>query len=78
MTEEQGTVPEWEVLDLLTRHHTTRQIANALYVEEVTVRTHIAAILRKLQVPNRQRAIELVSPRDIAPHLMRRKARLPQ
>ena len=37
----------------------TAEIAERLYVSPVTVRTHIAAILRKLQVPDRRAAVEI-------------------
>jgi DNA-binding NarL/FixJ family response regulator len=39
---------------------TTAEIAMRLFVEPVTVRTHIAAILRKLRVPDRRAAVELL------------------
>jgi DNA-binding CsgD family transcriptional regulator len=32
---------------------TTAQMAERLYVSQVTVRTHISSILRKLRLPNR-------------------------
>jgi len=50
---------EWEVLDLLREGLSTSEIARRLYVTRVTVRTHVAAILRKLQVPDRISAIKL-------------------
>jgi len=51
---------EWQVLELLASHLTTAEIAARLFVEPVTVRTHIARILRKLQVPSRQAALRLL------------------
>lgn len=54
------TSREWEVLDLLRQGLSTRQIAERLFVAEVTVRTHVAAILHKLRVPNRQAALQLL------------------
>ena len=54
------TVRELEVLELLSQGLTTREIAARLFVERVTVRTHVAAILRKLGVPNRHAAIRLL------------------
>ena len=50
---------EWQVLELLADHLTTAEIAARLFLEPVTVRTHIARILHKLQVPNRQAALRL-------------------
>jgi len=54
------TSREWEVLELLRQGLTTRQIAGRLFIEEVTVRTHVAAILRKLRVPDRRSALRLL------------------
>jgi DNA-binding NarL/FixJ family response regulator len=54
------TSREWEVLDLLRQGLTTAQIARRLFIAEVTVRTHVAAILRKLRVPDRRAALRLL------------------
>jgi RNA polymerase sigma factor (sigma-70 family) len=51
---------EWEVLELLADGLTTAEIAERLFVSKVTVRTHVSAILKKLRVPDRDAAIELV------------------
>jgi len=37
----------------------TEEIAGRLFLAQVTVRTHIAAILKKLRVPDRKAAIRL-------------------
>ncbi|MEX2420075.1 MAG: response regulator transcription factor [Acidimicrobiia bacterium] len=50
---------EWQVLELLGEGLDTRQIAARLFVASVTVRSHIAAVLRKLDLPNRDAAIDL-------------------
>ena len=50
---------EWQVLELLAAHLTTAEIAERLFLEPVTVRTHVARILRKLQVPSREAALRL-------------------
>jgi two-component system NarL family response regulator len=50
---------EWQVLELLATHLTTAEIAERLFLEPVTVRTHVARILRKLQVPSREAALRL-------------------
>jgi two-component system NarL family response regulator len=50
----QLTSREWQVLDLLRQELTTAQIAQRLVLSPVTVRTHVNAILRKLQVDDRQ------------------------
>jgi DNA-binding NarL/FixJ family response regulator len=50
---------EAQVLDLLRQGLTTAQIARKVYVAPVTVRTHIAALLRKLRVEDREAAVHL-------------------
>jgi DNA-binding NarL/FixJ family response regulator len=47
------TSREWQVLDLLREGRSTAQIAERLFVSHATVRSHVAALLRKLRVPNR-------------------------
>jgi DNA-binding NarL/FixJ family response regulator len=54
------TSREWEILDLLRQGASTKQIAERLFVAPVTVRTHIAAVLKKLQVPDRKAAIRFL------------------
>jgi DNA-binding NarL/FixJ family response regulator len=58
---------EWQVLELLAAHLTTAEIAARLFLEPVTIRTHIARILRKLQVPTRQAALRLLEPPEELP-----------
>jgi DNA-binding NarL/FixJ family response regulator len=41
------------VLELLRPRLTTAEIAERLVVSRVTVRTHVAALLKKLDVPDR-------------------------
>lgn len=55
------TPREWDVLELMRQGLTTAEIAERLYVTKVTVRTHVAAILRKLHVTSRADAIRAVS-----------------
>ena len=45
-----------QVLDLLVRGHSNREIAKQLGVAQGTVRIHVAAILRALNVRNRTQA----------------------
>jgi DNA-binding NarL/FixJ family response regulator len=54
------TSREWQVLELLRTGLTTGEIAERLFVSRATVRSHVAAILRKLRVPNREAAIRLL------------------
>jgi two-component system nitrate/nitrite response regulator NarL len=58
-TAAQLTEREAQVLDLMGRGLSTEEIAGRLFLAQVTVRTHIAAILRKLCVPDRKAAIRL-------------------
>lgn len=55
---------EWEVLELLAHGCTTAEIAQRLFIAQVTVRTHLAAVLKKLQVPDRQAALDLLGTGD--------------
>jgi DNA-binding NarL/FixJ family response regulator len=53
------TSREWEVLDLLRREFSTAEIADRLFISPATVRSHVAAILKKLDVPDRRAVIRL-------------------
>jgi len=53
----QLTEREWEILQLLDERRTTSEIAAALFVAAVTIRTHIAPLVRKLEVEDRDEAI---------------------
>jgi DNA-binding CsgD family transcriptional regulator len=50
------TPREVDVLDLVARGYTNRDIANALYISVKTASVHVSNILRKLDVPNRREA----------------------
>jgi DNA-binding NarL/FixJ family response regulator len=58
------TSREWEVLNLLREGYTTAKIARRLVLSQVTVRTHIASVLRKLRVRDRESAMRLFDQRD--------------
>jgi DNA-binding NarL/FixJ family response regulator len=58
-TAAQLTSREWQVLDLLRQGLATADIARRLFVSPATVRSHVAAVLRKLRVPDRESAIRL-------------------
>jgi DNA-binding NarL/FixJ family response regulator len=51
---------EWEVLEMMHSGLTTAEIAERLFVSPVTVRSHRASALRKLRVPSRKEALELL------------------
>ena len=55
----QLTEREAEILDLMAGGLSTEEIAGKLFLAQVTVRTHISAILKKLRVPDRKAAIRL-------------------
>jgi DNA-binding NarL/FixJ family response regulator len=52
--EERLTSREWQVLDLLRQQLPTSEIAERLVLSPVTVRTHLASILRKLKARDRE------------------------
>jgi DNA-binding NarL/FixJ family response regulator len=51
---------EWEILELLAEGAGTGQMAERLYLSQVTVRRHISSILSKLGVSSREEAVKLV------------------
>jgi DNA-binding NarL/FixJ family response regulator len=55
----QLTSREWQVLDYLRQGLATGEIARRLFVSPATVRSHVAAVLRKLRVPDREAAVRL-------------------
>jgi DNA-binding NarL/FixJ family response regulator len=54
------TPREWDVLELMRSRSTTAEIAERLFVSPTTVRSHVSAILRKLEVKDRSAAIGLL------------------
>lgn len=59
------TSREWEVLDLMAGGRTNAQIGRVLGVSPITVRTHVANVLRKLRVPDRDSAVRLFTGGDL-------------
>jgi DNA-binding NarL/FixJ family response regulator len=57
------TQREEEVLELLCDGLTTAEIAGRLFVSQVTVRTHVASIVRKLHVSDRAGVLRLLAGR---------------
>jgi DNA-binding NarL/FixJ family response regulator len=57
---QQLTEREWEVLELMRDGLRTKDIAARLTISEVTVRRHVSATLRKLQVKDRSEALDLL------------------
>lgn len=57
-----------EVMELVRQGYRTEEIAHELGIEAVTVRTHVAAALRKLQVHSRAEALCLLAGEGPAAH----------
>jgi DNA-binding NarL/FixJ family response regulator len=58
------TAREFEVMERLRKREGTAQIASHLGISQVTVRRHVASVLKKLGAPNRRRAIEMMEQSD--------------
>jgi DNA-binding NarL/FixJ family response regulator len=56
-TKEGLTSREQEVLHLLTKGCTNKEIAQSLFISEKTVKSHLNSIFRKLNVTRRLQAI---------------------
>ena len=61
--QQQLTSREWQVLELLRQGLTTAQIARRLVLSAATVRSHVASIVTKLRVPDRESAVRLFEER---------------
>ena len=48
---------ENEILELMAKNHSNREIAGKLFISEPTVKTHVSSILRKLGQSNRAQAV---------------------
>jgi DNA-binding NarL/FixJ family response regulator len=55
------TAREWEVLDLMRQGLSTQRIADRLFISPATVRSHVAAVMKKLGVSAREDVIRLVN-----------------
>ena len=61
------TEREREIFVLLTKNHTTKEIANILNISEKTVRNHISNTMQKLGVKGRAGAVvELIKLNEIS------------
>jgi DNA-binding NarL/FixJ family response regulator len=56
----QLTSREWEVVDMLCEGMSTHQMAGRLFVSSATIRTHVAAVVKKLRVPDREAAVRML------------------
>lgn len=53
------TSREWEIIELLHEGLSTAAVAQRLGVSQVTVRRHLSQVMHKLDVPDRESALEL-------------------
>jgi DNA-binding NarL/FixJ family response regulator len=58
---------EFEILQQVARGHTNREIADALYLSPLTVKTHISRILAKLDARDRVQLVVIAYQAGIAP-----------
>ncbi len=59
------TAREREVLRLIARGYTYREIARDLFISTRTVESHVSAVLRKLQLSNRHELSRWASDRRL-------------
>ena len=59
------TAREFEVLELLARGWTNKQIAESLFISEKTARVHVSHLLTKLAVPTRGAAVDVAFRNDL-------------
>ena len=59
------TSKEKEVLQMVAKGESNKQIADKMFVKEVTVKTHLNSILKKLKVANRTQAVLLAMQADL-------------
>ncbi len=59
------TTKEKEVLQMAAKGASNKQIADKLFVKEVTVKTHLNSIFKKLKVANRTQAVLLAMQTDL-------------
>ncbi len=59
------TEKEKEVLKMASKGASNKQIADKLFVKEVTVKTHLNSIFKKLKVTNRTQAVLLAMQTDL-------------
>ncbi len=59
---------EIEILSLIVEGHSSKQVAELLYVSKRTVDFHLDNIYEKLQVTNRMQALQRATRLGILPH----------
>lgn len=56
MLTETLTPREWEVLGLVAKGHSDKEVASSLFISKETARSHVKSIYKKLQISTRQAA----------------------
>lgn len=64
---------EWELLSLIGKGSTNREIAQKLFISEHTVKSHIRSILSKLNIRNRQQAAAYAEREGLNSGIIRQK-----
>lgn len=59
------TSKEKEVLQMVAKGESNKQIAEKMFVKEVTVKTHLNSIFKKLKVANRTQAVLIAMQTDL-------------
>lgn len=59
------TSKEKEVLQMVAKGESNKQIADKMFVKEVTVKTHLNSIFKKLKVANRTQAVLIAMQTDL-------------
>ena len=60
---------EWDVMEMLSQGTSTEEVASRLFVSPTTVRVHVSAVIRKLEVKNRQSALSLLQEELSSPQI---------
>ena len=56
---------EYEVLQLISKGHSNKEIAEQLFLTESTIKTHVSSLLVKLNAKRRTQAIEIAKAQKI-------------
>jgi len=56
---------EYEVLQLISKGHSNKEIAEQLFLTESTIKTHVSNLLVKLNAKRRTQAIEIAKQHQI-------------
>ena len=59
------TLKEKEVLQMIAKGESNKQIADKMFVKEVTIKTHLNSVYKKLKVANRTQAVLVAMQTDL-------------